>query len=130
LYLSKFVILSNTLELRLRGTYTINTALFYYFALRFPIFKHQLFSLILIGICVIFIIITEFIFQEINIFLSYSQLILALVIIFISLFFSALQDSIEKYLIEYNQFNPFLIVMIEGIFNFVFIFIYGLFNNL
>ena len=101
LQLFKFITLSYSLEQRLRGTYTINTALFYYFALRFPIFKHQLFSLILIGICISFIIVNEFIFQEINIFLSYSQLILVLVIILIVQFISALEDSIEKYLIEY-----------------------------
>ena len=130
LQLSKFITLSYSLEQRLRGTYTINTALFYYFALRFPIFKHQLFSLILIGICISFIIVTEFIFQEINIFLSYSQLILALVIILIVQFISALEDSIEKYLIEYNQLDPFFILSFEGLFGFVFTLIYGLFNNI
>ena len=130
LQLSKFITLSYSIEQRLRGTYTINTALFYYFALRFPIFKHQLFSLILIGICISFIIVTEFIFQEINIFLSYSQLILALVIILIVQFISALEDSIEKYLIEYNQLDPFFILSFEGLFGFVFTLIYGLFNNI
>ena len=130
LQLSKFITLSYSLEQRLRGTYTINTALFYYFALRFPIFKHQLFSLILIGICISFIIVTEFIFQEINIFLSYGQLILALVIILIVQFISALEDSIEKYLIEYNQLDPFFILSFEGLFGFVFTLIYGLFNNI
>ena len=86
--------------------------------------------MILIGICISFIIVTEFIFQEINIFLSYSQLILALVIILIVQFISALEDSIEKYLIEYNQLDPFFILSFEGLFGFVFTLIYGLFNNI
>ena len=62
LQITQFIKTSYSLEQRLRGSHTISTALFYHFALRLPIFKHQFFSLILIGICVILIIITEFIF--------------------------------------------------------------------
>ena len=69
---SIFPTISDSFSLRLRGTYIINFALFYYFILKLPIFKHQLFSLIVIGICITIIIITEFIFQDINIFLSYG----------------------------------------------------------
>ena len=129
LRIPQFIKISYSLEQRLRGTYTMNTALFYRYALRLPIFKHQFFSLILIGICVIFIIITEFIFQDINIFFSYSHLIFALLLIFITQFISALEDSVEKYLIEYNQLSPFLILMIEGILGFIFSIFYSLYSN-
>ena len=129
LQITQFIKTSYSLEQRLRGSHTISTALFYHFALRLPIFKHQFFSLILIGICVILIIITEFIFQDINIFLSYGQLIFAFLLIFIIQFISALEDSIEKYLIEYNQLSTFLILIIEGTLGFVFSVFYSLYNN-
>ena len=127
--ISKFITISGSLEQRLRGTFTITTALFYYYILRLPIFKHQLFSLVIIGICVLIVIITEFIFQEFNIFLSYGQFIIVLVFIFLMQFFCSLEQSIEKYLFEYNQLNPFLVLMIEGIFGFIFSIIYSLFYN-
>jgi hypothetical protein len=84
---------------------------------------------LILGICLIFIIIIEFIFQDINIFFSYSHLIFALLLIFITQFISALEDSVEKYLIEYNQLSPFLILMIEGILGFIFSIFYSLYSN-
>ena len=121
--------ISGSLEKRLRGTYTIYTALFYYYISREPIYKHQLFSLISIGICLLIVIITENIFQEFNIFLSYSEFILALFLSFLIQFLCCLEQSLEKYLFEYNKLNPFLVLMIEGIFGFIFSIIYSLFYN-
>ena len=46
--LSKFINLSESLAERLKGTYTIITAIFSYYKLGLPIFKHQYFSLIVI----------------------------------------------------------------------------------
>ena len=56
--LSKFINLSGSLEKRLRGTYTIVCAIFSYYKLGLPIFKHQYFSLIAILICIIIVIST------------------------------------------------------------------------
>ena len=56
--IDKFMTISGSLEKRLRGTYTIYTALFYYYISRVPIYKHQLFSFISIGICLLIFIIT------------------------------------------------------------------------
>ena len=125
----KFINISGTLEQRLRGSYTINYSLFYYYVWRLPIFKHQFCSLTLIGICIIIIIITEFIFQEFNIFLSFGQFFIVFLLIFVAIFFSTLMESIEKYLFEYNGLNPFLVLMFEGIFGFILSFIYCIFNS-
>ena len=125
---SKFIIISDSIEQRLRGIYTINYALFYYYILRLPIFRHHIFSLVIIGICVFIIIITEFIFQEYNIFLSIGDFILVFVFIFIAIFFSTLLESIEKYLFEYDQLNPFFVLMLEGIFGFILTSIYCVFQ--
>ena len=127
--IDKYEIVSSSLERRLRGTYTINTALFYYYILRISFLRHQLFSMIFIGICVLIVIITEFIFQEINIILSYTEFILILVFCFLVQFFNSLEQSLEKYLYEYNRLNPFIVLMIEGIFGFIFSIIYGFFVN-
>ena len=62
----KFKTLSNSLVSRLSVVITMTDALFYIYVLRLPIFKHQLFSIIITVICFVIIVITEFFFQEIN----------------------------------------------------------------
>ena len=119
----KFMTMSRSLEQRLRGNFTINNALFYSYVLELPLFKHHKFSLIIIGIFYIIIIITEFIFQEFNIFLSYGQFIIALLYMLFIQFGNALVESIEKHLYEYYQLDPFFVLMFQGIFGFTFCFI-------
>jgi hypothetical protein len=127
--LAKFLNISSSLESRLSGILTISAALFFYYILKLEIVRHQFFSLLIIGTCLVIVIGTEFIFQEINIFLTYGKFAIALVIIFLIHFFNSLLDSIEKYLFEYNYFNPFKTLMWEGIFGFVISFIYCFINN-
>ena len=126
LYTPKFSNISSSIGSRLGGFLTIVDALYYYFVLRFSILRHQFFSLCGIGICLIIIIITEFIFQEFNIFLRFYELIIYYLIIFIQQFCSAMVDSTEKYLFEYNNNNPFYILLLEGIFGFILSLIYGI----
>ena len=123
-YLAKFYNISDSLELRLSGIVTISAALFFYFLLKLRIFKHQIFSLLIIGSCLILIIFSEYFFQEINIFLSYGKFTGALLIIFFTHFFHSLLDSIEKYLFEYNYSDPFTALMWEGIFGIIITLIY------
>ena len=125
----QFINISSSIDSRLRGFLTIFDALFYYFVLKLRIYKHQFFCLIIIGICLVLVIIFEFIFQEINIFLSYGYLVIAIVLSFIGQFFSAMIDSNEKYLFEYDSTNPFYVLMFEGFFGFVFSFFYCLYQN-
>ena len=67
-YLPKFYKLSKSLESRLSGILTISSALFFYYVLKFQIYSHQFFSLLIIGICLIIVIISEFFFQDIKTF--------------------------------------------------------------
>ena len=115
---------SDSIENRMRGILIIFDALFYLFVLRLQIFKHQFFSIYVISICLIITIIIEFIFQDINIFLSYGKFVLLIFLIIIQILFNSLVDSIEKYLFEYNYVNPFKVLMIEGLVGLVFSFIY------
>ena len=121
--------ISGSIERRQRGLYTIFNALFFIFVLRFPILRHQKYSLIILGICLLLVAFFEFIFQEINIFLSYGELILSFSFIIINEFFGALVDSIGKYLFEYNKINPFSELLFEGLFGFLISCIYCLFYN-
>ena len=128
-YLNKFVNLSSSLESRLSGILTISSALFFYYILKLPIFRHQYFSLLIIGICLIIVIISEFFFQEINFFLTYDLFIAALLVIFSIHLFNSFLDSIEKYLFEYDYFNPFKTLMWEGIFGLGITLIYHFYDS-
>jgi len=124
-YIPKFIKSSGSLESRLGGILTISSALFFYYLLKFPIFRHQFFSLLIIGICLIIVVISEFIFQEINIFLTYGDFLLKILLIFFVHFFNSLLDSSEKYIVEYDFVNYFEVLYLEGLFGFVITFAYS-----
>ena len=129
LYTPRFMNTSISFESRLRGIYTIYNALFYYFILGLPILKHQFVYLIIIGICELIVIINEWIFQEINIFLSYGDFTIFFCLLIVVQFISAMIESIEKYLFEFNNLNPFFVLMFEGLFGFLLTFVYSFFQS-
>ena len=112
----KFLKTSATLHNRLGGFIILLGAFFYLYALKIPIFKHHIFTLVIISVCLIIIIVLEFLFQEINIFLSYGELFIVLLIILVNQIFDCLLDTIEKYLFEYDFANPLKVLMFEGFF--------------
>ena len=94
-----------------------------YFLFNIPIYRHQKFSLIIIFICLIIILITDF-------FYIYDSDFIQLVFLScIELFFHSTVDIIEKYLFEFNYINPFQLLMFEGAFGFLFTFIYSFIRN-
>ena len=92
--------------------------------MRLTLFKHQIFSIIIISIYLIVVIVTEFIFQKINTDLLYIIFIISLLLAFVCQVFAALLDSIEKYLYEYNFVNPYFTLMLEGLFGFFISFLF------
>jgi hypothetical protein len=126
-YLPQFNDISSTFEIRLSGLLTIISSLFFIFLLKFPIFKHQIFSLISIFICLIIIGTLEFIFTKLYSENKFNGL--ALGIIFLIHLFNSLFDSIEKYLLEFNYLNPFKTLMIEGLFGFFFTLCFSFIEN-
>ena len=124
----KVINISISIQDRLRGFMTIINALFYYYILLLPIFRHQFISLIIIGICLLIVIITEYIFQEINVFISYSRLTYVFAVSLLGNFFRAELDSNEKYNFEYNKVNPFYALMLEGFLGFIFTCICSIFE--
>ena len=126
---SKFITCSYSLETRLKGILIISDALFYYYILRLQIFRHQIFSLIIISIGLILVISTEFIFQDISLVLSYGEFVIYFIIIFLIELFNSQLDLIEKYLFEYDYVNPFIALFYEGIFGLIFSIIYCLYKS-
>ena len=61
--------------------------------------------MIISGICAIIVIITEFFFQDINIFLTYTDFILVLFLAVLNQILNAFLDTTEKYLFETNYIN-------------------------
>ena len=104
--------LSFSISMRLYGFATIFASFTYIYTLKLPLYKHHKLSLFVIGICLIVIIVSEYFFQVALLFIIASQL------------FVAIQDSIEKYLFEYNYLNPFVVLMYEGLFGFVLSFLF------
>ena len=90
----KYIGISDSIVFRLNCIITIAGALFYRYILKLTIFKHQLFSLIVISICLIIIIITEYLFQEFNFFLTVKDFSISLFLNALYQIFCALIDNI------------------------------------
>lgn len=102
--------ISQSFNIRLRSILTLCSALLCYCLLKIPIYKHQIFTLIIIFTCLIIIIASDFYFQE-----NYFLTNLAIIFNFVSYFFNSCLDVTEKYLLEYDYLNPFKVIMLEGI---------------
>ena len=120
----KFKSLSASLSMRLYGFATISASFTYVYALKLPLFRHHTFSLSVIGFCLIVVIISEYFFQTMDLTMNYLKLTMAIVSIIISQILISCQDSIEKYLFEYNYMNPFVVLMYEGLFGFLLTFFF------
>ena len=128
-HLSKFINLSGSIEGRLTGMLTINSALFYFLVMKFKVLKHQKVSLIIMGVTLGIIIITEYIFQKTDIFATYKDLTLAIFIVLLIHIFTSMVDVIEKYLFEFNSLNQFKVLMYEGFFGIIFTLFYYIHHN-
>ena len=123
LYLGGKIIYKNethkTLDLRLTSLMSISSALYSYFLLQNPLYKHHIFSLVIIFISLIIIIISDFVYNYIPNNSNIYDFIYVLILIFVSHFFNSTKDIIEKYLLQYDFINPFQMLMIEGIFGLI-----------
>ena len=114
IYLPRFFSLSKSITQRLYGITTFFSQFFYVYALKLPVYKHHKFSLLIIGICLIAIIVSEFFFQEFDIFGGRVYLTAAIAYIILGQILLSCIDSIHKYLFEYDYMNPFVVLMYEG----------------
>ena len=123
-YLPKFGNKFNSLEIRLRGIAIISSALLCLILLKFPFYKHQIISLLIIIICLITIIIIEYLNNS-----DLKVLTEVLLLIFFGHFFNSYKDVLEKYLLDYDDLNPFKTIMIEGVFGLIFTLFYCFIEN-
>ena len=98
------------LENRTRSFQIIFCALLCYFTIKTNIYKHQMFSLIIIFIIMIIILVFDFSINKetINLLGSYGYGIF-------SCLSRAFLDTIEKYLFEFDYLNPYKVLMLEGL---------------
>ena len=122
---SVFNEISPSLDVRFRSILILCSSVGCYFLLKLPFFKHQKFSLIIIFICLIILIISEYYFVCFLGRNSARSLTYLLFLNFINNIFNSFLDIIEKYLLEYDFVNPFKMLMIEGIIGFILSFFYS-----
>jgi hypothetical protein len=115
-YIPQFKYMSKTLEIRLSSFLTLSSALFFIYLLKLRIYKHQIFSLLIILVCLIIIGISEYFFQYFDDKRTVKEYFQALFSVLGVHFFNSLLDSVEKYLLEYDFVNPFQTLMFEGAF--------------
>ena len=128
-YVPKFINSSNSLSLRLESIMTIISSILFYYLLKLPILKHQFLSICVIAFCSIIIIILEYFFQDIDIFINYWDLSLKIILIIIEQFFNASFDIIEKYVADHNNLSYFKVLAIEGFFGSCITIIYSFFDS-
>ena len=115
-YIPRLSYLSKSLENRLCGSQIIFNSLIYHYLLKFSLLKHHKFSLIVVGVCLGIIILTEGIFEREKIELSLFKYFILIGLSLLEMAFKSLRDSIDKYLMEFDSFNPCLIIVFEGLF--------------
>ena len=115
--------ISGTLQIRLGGFLIIISSLVCYFTLNFPIFKHHIFSLIVMGISLLILIISEFLFQTFDLILK--NLFLSILFSILCHLSMAFNNSIEKYIIH----GPYKLLFIQEIIGLIFIIIYSFFED-
>jgi hypothetical protein len=115
--------ISISLEWRLKSFIICFSALFCYIILGLPIFKHQKISLIIILICLIILVVTEMIeyYQD--------RIFRVIFLLVINQAFNSGLDVIEKYLLEYDFLNPFLMLMIEGLIGLIYSSLFAIYQN-
>ena len=122
-YIPKFSVVSPTSEYRFSGIIIIIAALICHFNLRIKILKHQFYSLLIMGVCLIVIIMLEIIYRGKGV--SVGDFCFGYMLVIAYLIFVPFTDIIEKYLLEFNYANPYLILMAEAVFGFILISIYS-----
>ena len=115
-YVANYMGISYSFNLRLFTFLVICNALSYRCILKFPIHKHQKFALVIIFACFIITIISEYFFQPINIYITYGGFITVICFIFLQYICTSTLDISDKYLMEFESFDAFLIITYEGLF--------------
>ena len=121
--------ISPTFKKRIISITTIVSSLLCAYSLNFKFGKHHKYSLIFMSVMLIIEIILEILMALNKVFLRRTFIFEIFLIIFKLVIISFI-DCIAKYLYEFNYMNPFKILMIEGIFLFIFVIIFSVSKNI
>ena len=113
--------ISDTMNVRFSAITTISSSLLCIYCLKFKTGKHKVFSMISMGIFLVFQFLVEMSFST-----DYIKFLQVFLIIVLHLVFITFNDVIERYLADTDFPNPFGIIMGEGIFTFILTFIYAI----
>lgn len=127
----KFTRISHSLSFRLNSIIICLSGLFSHFILKISIFKHQIFSMIIIFICLIFTIIIEMqeYYKNHNKKKGLGYIVEVISLTLINDTFTSGYDIIEKYLLEYNFIYPFKLLMLEGLFGIIFVLLFTIYQD-
>ena len=128
-YLPQYKDVSKSLDIRARSILTISNALLCFFILKLKLLKHQKFSLVVIFICLILIIIMEFVFELFAKNCNIKTIFEVFALLILNYLFNSLLDIIEKYLIEFDFMNIFLLLLWEGLIGFILTLLYTTIEN-
>ena len=128
-YLSKIPKISGSLQIRLGEVLIVVSSLLCWYLLKIQMYKHHIFSLIIIVIGIILLIFSEFLFQEYDLILTVKNLTFAIIFSFLSYIFIVDINLVEKYLIDTHFIHPFLLLAFEGIIGLIFTIIGAYFEN-
>ena len=128
-YINKIHKISGTLQMRLGGILIITSSLLYWHLLKFQLFKHQFFSMIIIFICILILISTEYSFQRFDGIITAKDLTFAVLFSALSHISIGYNNTIEKYIIDFNFLNAFYILYCQGIIGIIFTIICAIVEN-
>ena len=115
---------NKSLDIRLRGFLPVISAFLCKYSLKLPIFRHQLFALVVIMSSLFLVIISEFIIMG-NSGDNNSEIFYFILCIFIYHFFDSFLEITEKYLFEHDFIYQHKILISEGIYGLSLTFIYS-----
>jgi len=112
-YIKGFEI-NDSIRNRIRCIQIFFSGILCYYTIRIDLYKHHIFSLIIIFLCFIIIIVNEIIEIEFGFIpKDYNPIIFTIILNI----FRTFLDTTEKYLFDYDKVNMFMVIMVEGFIN-------------
>ena len=128
-YINKIHKMSTTLQTRFGVVLIVVSSLLSRCLLKIQMFKHHIFSLIFLGVGILLLILSEYLFQVYDLILTVNNLTIGIIFSILSHMSIAFNNTIEKYSIDTNFMNPFLLLTFQGIIGLIFTIISALYEN-
>ena len=123
-YVPRTAKISPTIDTRLGCLSTVVGSLICTYALQFKIGKHHKFSLIILSLCFIITLILELFYKPED--TPFDKFLFAHFLECCYLLNVTFTDCTERYLVDFDFINPFIIIMFEGIFEFIMAILYSI----